>query len=83
MRIRVNQSVAGVDCSFTPGEYDVGPGKREISEALAHEFLTCGIADMVLRDPVEVAEVKAPEVAITRGRSRARGRGNRPQPDAG
>lgn len=76
MQIRVNQNVAGAECSFTIGVYTVGEG--QLTEALAHEFLTCGIADVVTFEP-RVAVQPAPEVAVSRGRGR-RGR-QRPEPD--
>lgn len=79
MQIRVNQSVAGAEYSFTPGVYTVGEG--QMTEAIAHEALTCGWADAV-RSEAEVATAPAPEVAVARGR-RAGGRGHRSQPDGG
>jgi hypothetical protein len=81
MQIRVNQNVAGAECSFTIGDYTVGEG--QLTEALAHEFLTCGIADLIRADPPQVAVLPAPEVATPRGRPPARGRRQRSESDRG
>lgn len=80
MRIEILSSVAGANFSYGPGEMDVGTGEGQIPERDAFELLRDGIARIVRQD-VETQTVAAREVAVTRGRGRPRGSGNRPKPD--
>jgi hypothetical protein len=82
MRIEILTSVAGINFSYGPGERDIGPGEDQISERDAFELLRDGIARIVKSDEVETATTAAPEAAVTRGRGRPRGSGNRAKPDA-
>lgn len=76
MKIRILESVAGIDPD-TGKDYDYVPGDvLTLSGRVAYDLVTGKIAELMPEDGVELAEAPAPEVAVTRGRG-GRRRGQR------
>ncbi len=83
MRVEILTSVASATFSYGPGVFNVGDKPGEMPERDAFQLLRDGIAKLVKSDDIETATLPAPEVAVTRGRSRRGSSGNRSKPDKG
>lgn len=66
MRIRVLQSVAGINYSYARGD------ELALEGRVAYDLLSGGLAELIHDEVVEEAVVPAPEVAVKRGRGRPR-----------